>query len=224
MVQPQAPFASLSREQLGLVIRTKKQFYNAMLQDGYVMPGYKQTLVSIKFMHAVRNKEVWAPRAEDVVQCRMVAYPPSNDVLKFHIGSAVDQMDDDIENAELMPKLKRLMELLKKKSADKEWLLRCLFVLDENHAVFQKNYRYVKPRTRVQPNRIQLINNEDGFYDNLPPLQPNELRRRLLRMSKADKQLLQMETYKARQHELNDKVERLRRQMAGPQEEEDGND
>ena len=39
-------------------------------------------------------------------------------------------------------------------------------------------------------------------------------------MSKGDKQLLQMEVYKARQHELNAKVERLRKQMNEPQEEE----
>ena len=191
-----------------------------MLQDGYVMPGYKQTLVSIKFMHMVRNKQIWVPRAEDVVQCRIVAYPPTNDIIKFHLNSTVDQMDEDIENEEIMPKLKLLMAHLKTRSADKEWLLRCLFVLNEGHQFFQKNYRYVKPRTRVQPNNIQLINNDDGFYDNLPPLQPNELKGRLLRMSKADKQLLQMEVYKARQHELNAKVERLRKQMNEPQEEE----
>ena len=79
-------------------------------------------------------------------------------------------MDEDPENAEIMPKLKLLMEHLKTRSADKEWLLRCLFVLNEGHQVFQKNYRYVKPRARVQPDNIQLINNDDGFYDNLPPL------------------------------------------------------
>ena len=38
-------------------------------------------------------------------------------------------------------------------------------------------------------------------------------------MAKADKQLLQMEVYKARQHELNAKMERLRKQMDDNQEE-----
>ena len=147
MVKPQAPQESLSREQMGLVIRNKKHFWNAMVQDGWMMPDYKQTIVSIKFMHAVRAKEVWAPRAEDTMQCRRVAYPPTNGMLLFFLNEAVDELDEDPEwTKERLAPIRRLLELLKKKSADKAWLLLCFFVLKEDSFVFDKSYRYVKPR------------------------------------------------------------------------------
>ena len=32
---------NISRDQLGQFVRSKKHFYNAMLQMGYVMPAFK---------------------------------------------------------------------------------------------------------------------------------------------------------------------------------------
>ena len=57
---------NISREQLGQFVRSKKHFYNAMLLAGYVLPSYKQGLVSIKTMHMVRSREVWMPKGEDI--------------------------------------------------------------------------------------------------------------------------------------------------------------
>ena len=214
MVKPQAPQESLSREQLGLVIRNKKHFWNAMVQDGWMMPDYKQTIVSIKFMHAVRAKEVWAPRAEDTMQCRRVAYPPTNGMLLFYLNMVVDELDEDPEwTKERLAPIRRLLELLKKKSADKAWLLLCPWVLKEDCLVFDKSYRYVKPRQLNQPDTIRLIENEDGFFDNLPPLLPHERKGRLMCMSKADKQYVKMQVYEARQRDLEQKMARLRQEM-----------
>ena len=56
----------MSREQIGEVVRSKKHFYNAMLLAGYVLPSYKQSLISIKFMHMVHSREVWMPKGEDI--------------------------------------------------------------------------------------------------------------------------------------------------------------
>ena len=46
----------MSREQIGDVVRSKQHFYNAMLLAGFVLPSYKQSIISIKFMHQVRSR------------------------------------------------------------------------------------------------------------------------------------------------------------------------
>ena len=80
----------MSREQIGDVVRSKQHFYNAMLLTGFVLPSYKQSIISIKFMHQVRSKEVWMPKGEDIEVCKSVPYPPTNDMLVELISVAVD--------------------------------------------------------------------------------------------------------------------------------------
>ena len=88
-MQPQAN-PHMSREQIGDVVRSKQHFYNAMLLTGFVLPSYKQSIISIKFMHQVRSKEVWMPKGEDIEVCKSVPYPPTNDMLVELISVAVD--------------------------------------------------------------------------------------------------------------------------------------
>ena len=68
--------------------------------------------------------------------------------------------------------------------------MRLLYCFDSGNAFFAKSYRYVKPRTRLNPDNIKVFDNSDGFFDDLPPLLPNELKGRHLRMSKQDKEIL----------------------------------
>ena len=77
---------------MGYVVRNKKQFYKAMLNSGFVMPSFKQSIISIKFMHRVRSDEIWMPLAPDVQACRMVAYPPTNAMLIDFIFEAVPNL------------------------------------------------------------------------------------------------------------------------------------
>ena len=73
---------------------------------------------------------------------------------------------------------------MKKKGADKAWLLRVLYVFNKNCEVFNKSYRYVRPTNKINPNNLQIFNNNDRFFDDLPPLLPSELRKRQMRLSK----------------------------------------
>ena len=67
-----------------------------MLLHGFVMPSFKQSIVSIKFMTSVRNGDVFMPKAEDINACKAVPYPPTNDMLVDLIEDAVDtQLDHD---------------------------------------------------------------------------------------------------------------------------------
>ena len=62
------------------------------------------------------------------------------------------------------------MEIASKKSADKAWLLKLLWCFDRDSEVFGKSYRYVRPKDKLNPARIEVFGNQDGFFDNLPLL------------------------------------------------------
>ena len=117
----------MSREQIGEVVRSKKHFYNAMLLAGYIMPAYKQAIISIKFMHQVRSREIFMPKGEDIEVCKLVPYPPTNEMLVDLIDDALDRqvgMNDWTE--ENLAPVRALMVIVRKKGADKAWLLKML--------------------------------------------------------------------------------------------------
>ena len=87
MVEP-AP-AQLSREQVSTLMRSKKHFYRALQQAGFILPAEKQAIISIKVMHQVRAEQVYMPRAADAASaCPQVAYPPTNAMLVDLITAA----------------------------------------------------------------------------------------------------------------------------------------
>ena len=185
-----------------------------MLLHGFVMPALKQSIVSIKFMTSVRNGDVFMPKAQDIDVCKAVPYPPTNDMLVDLIDDAVDrQVGHDGWTEETLQPVRALMEIVRKKGADKAWLLKMLWCFDRGSAVFDKSYRYVRPKNKLNPERIEVFGNDDGFFNDLPRLQPHEMRGRQMRMSKADKQLLQMRVYEERQANLKRRMDSLRRQM-----------
>ena len=209
-----APKANMSREQIGEVVRSKQHFYNAMVLHGFVLPSQKQTIVSIKFMTQVRNNEVWMPRAEDIEHFKKVPYGPTNAMLVDFINSAVDSHEGQNNwTRDHLSRVRALMEIVAKKGADKDWLLKVLWCLDRDCKVFGKSYRYVKPKDKINPARIEVFGNQDGFFDDLPPLLPHEMKGRQMRMSKQDKQQLQMRVFQERQANLKRKMDKLSREM-----------
>ena len=81
--------------------------------------------------------------------------------------------------------------------------------------MFNKGYRYVAPKKAVNRERIQVFSNSDGFFDGLPPLLPHEMRGRQMRLSKKDKQQLDLKVYELKMAAMKEKMDRLRRQMDG---------
>ena len=82
-----------------------------MLQMGYVMPAFKQSIISIKLMHQVRLGTIFMPKAEDVVACRMVAYPPTNDMILANVKRAVENLNGKGDwNDEKLSPIRALLE------------------------------------------------------------------------------------------------------------------
>ena len=63
---------------------------------------------------------------------------------------------------------------LRKKKANKEWLIDILWCLDNEHMIFDKNYVYRRPKD-YSADWKKLIPNENAFFDGLPELTKEEL-------------------------------------------------
>ena len=122
-------------------------------------------------MAQVRSGDVFMPKGEDIDACKSVPYPPTNDMLIDLINDAVDRQvgRDGWTEANLVP-VRALMEIVGKKGADKPWLLKMLWIFANDSEVFEKTYRYVRPKNKLNLERLEIFGNEDGFFSNLPPL------------------------------------------------------
>ena len=88
-------------------------------------------------MHLVRTGQVFMPKGEDVDACKMVAYPPTNQMLIEHLSVVVGKLNGKGQwNDKTLVPVRALLEEVQKKKADKEWLLRLLYCFDDNHEVF----------------------------------------------------------------------------------------
>ena len=209
--------AQLSREQVSTLMRSKTHFYKAMQQAGYILPAPKQAIVSIKVLHEVRSGQVYMPRAAEVSACRPVAYPPPNVMLVELVAKAAKRAVETRPERFPAEPVARLVELVKKHGGDKDWLKHLLHCFDPASEVFAKGYRYVRPRSQVQPDRLHVYSNADGFFTGLPLLLPGELKGRQMRLAKKDRQILQMRAYEERLAELQGRMDKLRREMEEPE-------
>ena len=54
----------------------KNSFYKAMQRNKYFMPHINETIVSLKFMKAVRAGKIWLPRHDEVKIIQLPDPPP----------------------------------------------------------------------------------------------------------------------------------------------------
>lgn len=62
---------------------------------------------------------------------------------------------------------RRTAKLIKKRPPHVDWMALVMGFIKPNHEIFQKHYVAPKPQRKnaVEP---YMVDNEDGFYDNLP--------------------------------------------------------
>ena len=109
-----------------------------------------------------------------------------------------------------MSSLERLIELLvapSKKSADTAFLVQVLHLVNPNDEIFARDYLYVKPIKEATLANFPLIDNSDGFFDNLPLLKNKGPRsHHQLRLTKKQRDVMKLKLYELRQAELAQKI------------------
>ena len=99
--------------------------------------------------------------------------------------------------------LEALLLKLVKKSADSAWLVQVLHLVDSSDEIFARDYVYVRPTKIKAIAQMPLVSNADGFFDNLPAIKSKGKRiKQQLRLTKAQKDAMQLQVYEQRQAEL----------------------
>lgn len=69
-----------------------------------------------------------------------------------------------------------------KHPGDTEWLVNFLAIADEDDEIFDRKYKYVRPKSKIAE---VMFDNTDGFWNDLPPLTERQIKSsNRLRLSK----------------------------------------
>ena len=211
----------VSLEQISAHVQSKSHLYDAMVAEGWVMPAKKSAFVTLKAIYQIRRREMWIPRREDIKEAALCARPPPIKQLVAFIRDAVEDrvvntnyVTHPQEEAKHAAKL-TLCEAMEKQAPDQRWLVQALKVLVKDHAIFKKSYAYYRPVSAVTVYNIAALSNDDGLFDGLPVL-PDHIRARgkRLRLTKPERQKLQLEYLEHRQLQTYRKLQQLRTQIA----------
>ena len=161
--------------QLATVVRNTRNLYDACIANGFVMPARSSNLCTRDFMMAVKSGEVFVPKKIQIPGGKLVARPPTRKMLEAEIAAAITalaeggEMDEEHGHA-----LVNLLDALEARSADVPFLTQILYYCDPSNHIFDKSYRYRRPKTSFNVDNIPLIPNEGDFFSNLPELTAQE--------------------------------------------------
>ena len=93
--------------------------------------------------------------------------PPKSQLLDKLIPALLSHITgQNAPSMERIVAIKGLIVALKKRESDRQWLIDLLAIYKPSDEIFKKSYKYVRPREDVEI----LLDNEDGFFDDLPEL------------------------------------------------------
>ena len=174
-------------------MRSKKHYYQACQRNKFDMPSLTCALVTIRFCEKVRLGIYWCPKITDAPAGVLSVAPPPYAIVMEKVLRAIEvhRQDRTVSVANLR-KIDSTMRKLGKYKADNGWLIRVLHCLNAKDEIFNKDYVYRRPRNFIGLNQLELIDNPDNFFDNLPELNVKELlaNRKQLRLSKSQMQTL----------------------------------
>ena len=64
--------AEITKTEAKCYTPSKKDYYIAMIRNGWKLPSEKSAVITLEYMNAVRNKAVWCPTFEE---CRLAPCP-----------------------------------------------------------------------------------------------------------------------------------------------------
>ena len=200
----------LSRGQVATMVRDKETYYNGMLRNGWLLPAPKQSLVTLEFMERVRLGQVFCPRVGQVRAPPPCVTPPPKRILLDKIikaGAFREGRGEDISTLEALVTM-----LVDGKQADSGFLLQVLHLVNENDEIFRRDYVYEKPKAFKPVATLPLVCNADGFFDGLPLLKDKKKGRgeQQLRLTRAQKDAMQLQVLEQRHAQLEAKINSLR--------------
>ena len=107
-------------------VKTKAELHEAMVRNGYYMPSYKSSIITISWMKGIRSGTVWCPKYDEL-RLRSCYSPPSKDLIVSEINKILNKNEMDLG-------------LTRDNAPKVSWLLAILGTLNSRHAFFTKGY------------------------------------------------------------------------------------
>ena len=113
----------LSVEEARVLVPHKKDFYNAMRRNRYVMPSYNSRLVTTDWMLGVVRGTQWCLSSGEVCCLHDCVKPPSKRVLAGILAGVMKQVTAPEEK---LAGLRATADLILEHPPDVPWMLKCL--------------------------------------------------------------------------------------------------
>ena len=144
------------------VVKTKKDFHEALDRNGFHIVPYKSGGCTIDYLKKVRAGKYWCPLYADV-KLRSCYTPPKKEIIFKEVTKALKECN-------LAP-----FGFTDANKVPAEWLIRCLSTLSPNHDFFQKWYYpeevVNKSSTGTKVRKLiedqLVITNDDDFFKDL---------------------------------------------------------
>ena len=107
-------------------VKTKAELHEAMVRNGYYMPSYKSSIITISWMKGIRSGTVWCPKYDEL-RLRSCYSPPSKDLIVSEINKILNKNEMDLG-------------LTRDNAPKVSWLLAILGTLHSRHTFFAKSY------------------------------------------------------------------------------------
>ena len=122
------------------VPRSKRQCYDAMVADGWILPSYQSRILTVDFLTGILNKEIYCPRREDVRgPCYVSSGKPTIAQLIETIGGILSQK---IRSKQIKQgdehRYRNLMGMLSMRNPNRDWLIILLYVVDPSYHLFMQ--------------------------------------------------------------------------------------
>ncbi len=128
----------ISAKQAELVVRNKKQLYQALIRNGYLLPPYKDAINTKKFLIGVKDERYWCLHSSQMLAVKHCADCPNKLVLAEMVTEQMAKLDN--MTAEMKVTFKRTAKLIKKNPPGKDWMMMLLSTFNPNHEIFQRDY------------------------------------------------------------------------------------
>jgi hypothetical protein len=109
------------------LVQDKKDFWNCCERNGFFMPDFNTTIITLDFLRDVRYSLVYCPRYADL-KLGPCPEPPTLFEATLELISAIENNYVNM-SAEELPKFQKLVEHLIIRSSNRPWVLQVLSTL-----------------------------------------------------------------------------------------------
>ena len=152
-------------QEANLVVPNKKGYHTALKRNGYLLPGLREPITTLRFLKHVRSKRYWCPNASEHVALKPCADTPARKELAaicYDVMVRFRSLGEPYDSG-----LRRTAKWIRKRPPHTDWLIVVLSTIDPDNAIFSRDYVH-KKQVQSVAERAHQVDNSDDFFTGLP--------------------------------------------------------